>query len=148
MTWNLTLPPGFLPQVLTTFNIQPMQLLRHSPSPDIEEENITIGEETLRDCHRYPFIRCSLCPACPNRFTSSPIWSPLSLNLSLLQSLLQALNPIFYWQNCNFVQLSCLPHSQLLLNLSYLCPPFSSSTIFYRRTSTHLHKMARVNQPP
>jgi len=63
MTWNLTLPLGFLPQVLATFNIQPMQLLRHTPSPDIKEENITIGEETLRNYHRYPFIRCSSCPA-------------------------------------------------------------------------------------
>jgi hypothetical protein len=57
--WNLTCPPSFLPEVLATFNIQSMQLLRHSPSPDIEEENITICEETLGNCHRYPFIRCS-----------------------------------------------------------------------------------------
>jgi hypothetical protein len=59
MKWNLTPPLGFLSEVLVTFNIQSMQLLRHSPSPDIEEENITIGEETLGDCHKYPFIRCT-----------------------------------------------------------------------------------------
>jgi hypothetical protein len=36
-----------LPQVLATFNIQPMQLFRHSPSPNIEKENMTISEKNL-----------------------------------------------------------------------------------------------------
>ncbi len=44
---NLTLPLDFLPQVLATFNIQPMQLFRHSPSPNIEKENMTISEKNL-----------------------------------------------------------------------------------------------------
>jgi hypothetical protein len=47
MKRNLTPPMGFLPQVLATFNIQPMQLLKHSPSPKIENENMAIDEETL-----------------------------------------------------------------------------------------------------
>ncbi len=45
--WNLTRPPCFLPQVLATFNIQPMQFLRQSPTLDIEEENMAIDEKTL-----------------------------------------------------------------------------------------------------
>lgn len=37
----------FLLQVLATFNNQPIQLFKHSPSLDIEEENIVISEEAL-----------------------------------------------------------------------------------------------------
>jgi hypothetical protein len=47
MKRNLTPPMGFLPQVLATFNIQPIQFFRCSASLDIEEKNIVIGEETL-----------------------------------------------------------------------------------------------------
>lgn len=47
MKRNLTPPMGFLPQVLATFSIQPIHFCRCSPSFDIEEENIVIGEESL-----------------------------------------------------------------------------------------------------
>jgi len=60
MKWNLTLLVGFLPQMLETFNIQPIQLFRHSPSLDIEEENIVIGEESLETTIDTLFIKCSL----------------------------------------------------------------------------------------
>ncbi len=47
MKQNFTPPMGFLPQVLATFNIQPIQFFRCSPSLDIEEENIVFDEKSL-----------------------------------------------------------------------------------------------------